>query len=129
MAFNGDDNRSLGLKLKFFPCQDALEVRMSSTTPGDEKKPILSLALIFIHILTYLEEELACRHWERLLRATSTWAIFTVLQYKKVLIKTSQRCVPLVTQGPQIFTIDPYHTKFQLSMPFFHFSHYITRDS
>ena len=52
-------------------------VRMSSTTPGDEKKQSDPLALIFIHILTYLEEELAWRHRERLLRATSTSAIFT----------------------------------------------------
>ena len=52
-------------------------VRMSSTTPGDEKKQSDPLALIFIHILTYLEEELARRHRERLLRATSTSAIFT----------------------------------------------------
>ena len=75
----------------FFPCQDALEVRTSSTTPGDEKDQSDPLALIFIHILTYLEEELARRHWERLLRATSTSAIFTVSLYKKVLIKTSLR--------------------------------------
>ena len=32
-----------------------------------------------IHILTYLEEELVWRHWERLLRANSKYAIFTVL--------------------------------------------------
>ena len=93
----------------FFPCQDALEVRTSSTTPGDEKKQSDPLALIFIHILTYLEEELAWRHWERLLRATSIWAIFTVLLFKKVLIKTSLHCVPPMTQGPQIFTTDSYH--------------------
>ena len=80
--------------------QDALEVRTSSTTPGDEKNQFDPLALIFIHILTYIEEELAWRHWERLLRATSTWAIFTALLYNKVLIKTSQCCVPPMTQGP-----------------------------
>ena len=56
---------------------------MSSTTPGDEKKQSDPLALLFIYILTYLEEELAWRHLERLQRATSTWAIFTVLLYKK----------------------------------------------
>ena len=32
---------------------------MSSTTPGDEKNQSDPLALIFIYILTYLEEELA----------------------------------------------------------------------
>ena len=52
-------------------------VRTSSTTPGDEKDQSDPLALIFIHILTYHEEELAQRHRERLLRATSTSAIFT----------------------------------------------------
>ena len=52
-------------------------VRTSSTTPGDEVNQSDPLALIFIHILTYLEEELAWRHRERLLRATSTSAIFT----------------------------------------------------
>ena len=54
------------------------------------------MALIFMHILTYLEEEIAWRHWERLLRANSTLAIFTVLLIKKVLIKMSPRCMPLV---------------------------------
>ena len=67
--------------------------------------------VIVIYILTYLEEELAWRHWERLLRATSTWAIFTVSLNKKVLIKTSLHSVPLVTQGPQIFTRESHHTK------------------
>ena len=52
-------------------------VRTSSTPPGDERNQSDPLALIFIHILTYLEEELAQRHRERLLRATSTSAIFT----------------------------------------------------
>ena len=66
-------------------------VRTSSTTPEDEKNQSDPLALIFIHILTYLEEELARRHWKRLLRATSTSAIFTVSLYKKVLIKMSLR--------------------------------------
>ena len=39
--------------------------RTSSTTPGDEKNQSDPLALIFIHILTYLDEELAWIHWER----------------------------------------------------------------
>ena len=56
------------------------------------------------------QKSVAWRHWERFLRANSTWAIFTVLLYKKVLFKMSLRCVPLVTQGPQIFTRDTYHT-------------------
>ena len=42
-----------------------------------KKKQSYPLVLIFIHIPTYLEEELARRHRERLLRATSTSAIFT----------------------------------------------------
>ena len=68
---------------------------MSSTTPGDEKKQSDPLVLK-IHILTYLEEELVWRHWERLLRANSTLAIFTVIIIKKVLIKMFPRCMPLV---------------------------------
>ena len=52
---------------------------MSSTTPGDEKKLSDPLALLFIYILTYLEEELSWRHLEKLLRASSTCAIFTVI--------------------------------------------------
>ena len=111
----------------FFACQDALEVRTSSTTPGDERKNIPTpwpLVLIFIHIVTYLEEELAWRHWERLLRAITTWAIFTVSLYKKVLIKTSPRCVPLVTQGTQLSQETPIiprinHSKFQPRPPLF----------
>ena len=66
---------------------------------------------IFIHILTYLEEELARRHWERLLRATSTSAIFTVSLCKKVLIKRFLRWCAPVTHGPQILTRDSHHTK------------------
>ena len=60
---------------------------MSSTTPGDEKKQSDPLALLFIYILTYLEEELSWRHLEKLLRASSTCAIFTVIPYKKVWIE------------------------------------------
>ena len=58
---------------------------MFFTTPGDEKNKSDPLALVFIHILTYLEEELAWRHWERPMKAALTWAIFTVTLYKKVL--------------------------------------------
>ena len=65
------------------------------------------MALIFIHILTYLEEELAWRHWGRLLRATTTWAIFTVSLYKKILIKTSLHSGTLVAKGPIIPRINP----------------------
>ena len=89
---------------------NTFDVEIPHSAPGDEKKQSDPLALIFIHILTYLEEELAWRHWERLLRATSTWAIFTVLLYKKDQIKTSPRCVPPMTQGPHILTRDSYHT-------------------
>ena len=64
----------------------------SSIPPWDGKKNQFDLlALVFIYILTYLEEKLARRCWERLLRATSTSAICTVSLYKKVLIKTSLR--------------------------------------
>ena len=40
----------------FFPCQDALEVRTSSTTQ-EMKNQSGPLELIFIHILTYIEDE------------------------------------------------------------------------
>ena len=58
--------------MTLFPCQDSLEVRTSTTTTGDEKNHSDPLALIFIYNLTYLEEELACRHWERLVYTSNT---------------------------------------------------------
>ena len=64
-------------------------VRTSSTTPEEEKNQSDPLALIFIHILTYLEEELARRHKERLLRATSTSALF-IKNAKNTLILQDQ---------------------------------------
>ena len=51
------------------------------------------LALIFIHILTYLKEELAWIHWERLLIATSTWGIFIVSLYKNYLTEVWQSAI------------------------------------
>ena len=89
---------------------------MSSTTPGDEKDQSDPLALIFIHILTYLEEELAWRHWERLLRAISTCAIFTVSLYKKVL---DQDVSTLWSPGdPGSLNFHQRHPSYQLLIPF-----------
>ena len=105
--------------MTLFPCQDSLEVRTSTTTTGDEKNHSDPLALIFIYNLTYLEEELAWKHTERLLRATSTCDIFTVLIYKKVFLKT-----PRYKAGVKFFftfftflqSLGPIYSIFEISL-------------